>query len=148
MTIPQFGSGTVIKLYKIVYLIYFIWHFFIHIHNKFEVTYQFFPCEKSYLLCKLKRQDFFYNFFENWKLCFLWYRYGAGIGTGAGTGTETCQNSEPERILSKVETGTVKIVAVPQHCCQYICLPSCLSVLLSSRLFACLSSCLSVYWFA
>ncbi len=75
--------------------------------NKFDETYQFFPCKKANYV---NRQDFGQKKFEN---CAF---YGLGR---YGAGTITCQKSEgepePELVKSR-KNGTAKIVMVSQHC--------------------------------
>ncbi len=46
-TVINYGSGTG-SWYKIMYLIFFIKHFFIHIYHKFVEIYKLFPCKTAY----------------------------------------------------------------------------------------------------
>jgi hypothetical protein len=72
-------------------LISFISQFFhFHFYNKFDETYQFFPCKKAYYV---KRQDFSKFYFENCPFSFL-SRYEAE--------PEPESEPEPNHNLSKV----------------------------------------------
>jgi hypothetical protein len=78
-TVIIYGSGTGTR-YKI-----FLFDF-LHLtfYNKFDKTYQFFPCKKVYYV---KRQDFFQIFYLF--ICFLW--------PGAGTVTAKSRNRNRSR---------------------------------------------------
>jgi hypothetical protein len=75
---------------------------------KFDETYQFFPCKKTYYVT---------HFYENRAFCGLNTDPGTATvtATGAGIGTGTVKSQNWNRNLSQVgiRTVTVKIVTVP-----------------------------------